>query len=701
MAEKTLRKVEDELSCSICLETYTDPKLLQCFHEFCQKCLVKLVAQDQQGQRSLTCPICRQVTPIPANGVAGLQPAFRINHLLEIMKQHKTTPTDPSPSTEELEKDSTKATPCNRIKICCPDHGGKEVELYCVTCEDTICWKCALKGGKHHSHDYEELENAFEKYKVEITASLEPVEKQLTATKKALAELDACCGKISDQQTGVEADIHKIFGKLQEILNSRKTKLIHQLHQLTQGKLKRLAVQRDLIETKQAQLSSCLAFMRESLKTDSQEEALMMKRNLVNQVKELTTFPSDLLKPNMEADIVFSTSADITTDCQNYGHVSTIDPSKCYATGQGTEVAVVGETSTAFLHTIDFNNQPCSDVMQSSECELASDITGARIQGCLERRHNQYEISYQPTIKGRHQLHIKAEDRHIRGSPFSVAVKLPVTKLGTPIRSLDGLEEPMGVVVNQEGDVLVTEWKADCISVLSPSGNKLHSFGTCGSRQGQFKHPYGLTIDGHGNILVVDWGNDRIQKFSATGQFLMAVGTEGSGRLQFSGPCGIAFSDRSGKVYVADNNHRIQVLNSDLTYSSSFGRHGSGKGQFDHPRGVACDSAGNVYVADSDNSRVQVFTAKGKFLRMFGKCDDGNGELDEPSGIAVDSGDMVYVGERYNHRVSVFTAEGKFVTSFGSRGEQLGQYKYPRGIHVDNSGVVYVCDNYNMRIQML
>ena len=89
MAEKTLKKVEEELYCSICLDTYSDPKLLQCFHAYCRRCLVKLVVRDQQGQLIVTCPICRHDTPVPANGVAGLQPAFQINHLLEIMEEHK------------------------------------------------------------------------------------------------------------------------------------------------------------------------------------------------------------------------------------------------------------------------------------------------------------------------------------------------------------------------------------------------------------------------------------------------------------------------------------------------------------------------------------------------------------------------------------------------------------------------------------
>ena len=46
-------------------------------------------------------------------------------------------------------------------------------------------------------------------------------------------------------------------------------------------------------------------------------------------------------------------------------------------------------------------------------------------------------ISYQPTVKGRHQLHIRADGQHIRASPFRVTVKLPVEKLGTPILDME------------------------------------------------------------------------------------------------------------------------------------------------------------------------------------------------------------------------------------------------------------------------
>ena len=706
MAEKTLKKVEEELNCSICLDTYSDPKLLQCFHAYCRKCLVKLVVRDQQGQLILTCPICRHNTPVPANGVAGLQPAFQINHLLEIMEEHKKAAADPPASAEKAERDSASLSSRNKVKVCCREHAGKEVELFCETCEEPLCWKCIAKGGKHHSHDYEDLDKAFERYKVEVTASLELMEKQVTTITKALAQLDTRCAEISDQRAAVEADVHTAFGKLQRILDTRKTELISQLHHITQRKLKGLAVQRDQLETTLAQLSSCLGFMRESLKTGSQEEVLLMKSSVVKQVKELTTtFPPDMLKPSTEAGAIFSALADVATACRNYGQVSAPglpDPSKCHATGKGIEAAVVGEMSTAVLQAVNFKGQPCEEPIQSSECELVSELSGTRTRGSIERiGQSQYEVNYQPTIKGRHQLHVKVEGQHIRGSPFTISAKSPVEKLGTPILTFCGVRQPWGVAINQRGEVIVAEWGGHCVSVFSPSGEKLRTFGTLGSGQGQFRSPRGVAVDDEWNILVADGHNHRIQKFTPEGQFLTAVGAGGKGPLQFNCPIDIAFNAANKKVYVTDSsNHRVQVLNSDLTFSSSFGKPGSGKGQFAQPYGIACDSTGKVYVADWYNHRVQVFTAEGKFLKMFGRHGDGRGELRAPVGVAIDSNDMVYVCEGGNGRVSVFTSEGVFVTSFGSRGEGPGQIRYPCGVAVDYSGVVYVCDHSNHHVQI-
>ena len=504
MAGEAIKQLEEQLNCSICLDIYTDPKLLQCFHTYCRKCLVKLVVRDQQGDLSVTCPICRQATPVPANGLADIQSAFQTNGLLRIREDliskrdmavslegskvdvtpltlsTKKTISNMAVSLEGSKVDGTPLTPSTKKTIPnCFEHFNKEQELYCETCELLTCYKCALKGSKHEGHDYDEIKNAYKRYKEELRPSLEPMKNKLNTVKKVLTELDTRCGEVSDQREVIEDSIHNAIRQLHQFLDARKTELISVLHQITQTKLKGLATQRDEMETIQAQLNSSLDFVRKSFETENQGDVLMMKRNIVKQVKELTTsFQPYTLKPNTEADMRFFSSPDFITACHNYGEVyieGYFNPSQCQVTGKGLETAVVGEKSTAIIQTMDFSSEPCSRPIKSLLCELVSEITGSKMIGNVERRgQNQYEIGYQPAVKGKkHQFNMKVEGQHIRGSPFSVAVKLPVEKLGNPILTIGQVKRPWEVAVNQRGEVVVTEHNGHCVSVFSQCGKKL------------------------------------------------------------------------------------------------------------------------------------------------------------------------------------------------------------------------------------
>jgi tripartite motif-containing protein 2/3/tripartite motif-containing protein 71 len=413
-------------------------------------------------------------------------------------------------------------------------------------------------------------------------------------------------------------------------------------------------------------------------------------------------FKPDMLPPCELANVKFIASPELTQACQQFGTIFLQEaaPEKCYATGKGLEVAEPGERATAVLHVVDQKGKACSTPVETLTCELVPESTGKKIDCSVKKTeaNGQYQISYQATSGRRHQLHIKVEGEHIKGSPFPVTVKLPVQKLGTPIKNISGLKGPWGVAVNQRGEIIVAECSGYCVSIFSPAGEKLRSFGSKGSGHGQFSELCGVAVDDDGNILVADSRNNRIQKFTLAGKFIKAVGKGGTQPLKCSIPYGIAFHQ---KMYVSDtHNHRIQILNPDLTFSSSFGCYGSGNGQFIYSWDVAFDSTGKVYVADGGNHRIQVFTAEGQFLRKFGRKGSGNGELDCPSGISIDSEDVVYVAENNNCRVSVFTCEGKFLTSFGRYGSGPGQFSCPRGIAVDKNGVVYVSDHSNNRLHL-
>ena len=692
---------------------------------------------DHQGL-SLHCPSCRRSTLLPPTSVSGLQTAFYLNNLFEVrdtlekVKEPQKTQCEKCKkgvatnfcrncgqficalctqihqlweeftsheiiTLDQLEEDVVRLVPPKKKVMFCSKHPAKELDLCCETCEELICQHCTVR--VHRDHQYDLVTDAFQKHKDVLVASLQPVEQLLDTVTKSLTQLDAQCQQITDQRDTLVGNINKTVQQLQEVLEVRKTELIGQLDQITQQKLKTLAAQRDQIELVQTLLTSCLDFVKESLRTGSEGEILAMKKPVVKQVEEITAeFKAEVVAPQERADIRFSASTpEFTQTCQQFGkiYLCPVSPERCYATGKGLEVATVGEQVTAILHAIDAAGKDCEQPLNTS-CELV----GPTVKGAVQKKEKKYTISYQPTHRGRHQLHIKVEGVPIRESPFTVIARLPIQNLGIPIRIIGGLISPWGVAVNERGEIIVTENGGHCISIFSSSGEKIRTFGSWGSAQGQFRNPRGVAVDGDGNILVMDGGNHRIQKFTVDGKFLTAVGQKENGYLEFSHPTGVAVNHRNRKVYICDkNNHCVQILNADLTFSSRFGSRGSGDGQFNKPWNIAFDKTGNVYVADGENHCIQVFTAEGKFLRKFGKKGSGCGKLKWPTGVSIDSDDIVYVTVQNNHCVSMFTSEGQFLRSFGTRGKGPGQFEFPCGTAVDRHGLVYVCDSDNSRLQ--
>ena len=671
-AEEALQKIQEQVTCGICLDSYKQPKLLKCFHVYCEQCLQCLV----RGGASLPCPQCRKVTPLPVGGVSDLQGAFHHNALLDIYKTLKNS--------GDL----------------CPKHPEKEAEFFCETCDELLCSRCLFPN--HRNHQCDLLTKSFAKHEKVIVDSLKPVKEQMATLEGAIKSVDTRCAAVVEQKTAVVAEIHTVMAHLQKVLEARETELVGQAEQTAQQKLKSLAAQRDGFELQLGQLKSCHDFVEESRHTCSQGEILGMKSHLVKQINELTgSFKPETLALAEQADMRFGHSLpELVKTCQQFGKVycPSVCPEKCRASGKGIKAASRGQPVTVSVEALDREGEACLRPVESLRCELVASDGSSRVRGTVKRRNdNRYDISYQPQATGEHQLHILIEELPILNSPFTVTL-LP--NLTAPANIIGDLNMPFGIAVREGGQMVVVERGCHCVSVVSRNGEK-KSFGTRGSAPGQFYCPEGVAIDVGGNILVADYGNHRIQQLSSTGKHLRTVGACGSGPLQFQRPVGIAVHPQTHKVYVADcGNHRIQILNSDLTYSSSFGREGSNNGEFICPHDLSTDSDGNVYVADWLNHRIQVFTADGVYLRQFGKEGKGEGELKEPVSIAIDSHNVVYVGEFENNRVSIFSTDGEFIMSFGREGEGPVQFNSPYGLAVDKKETLYVCDTDNQRIQI-
>ena len=348
MAEKdnikdALKKLDAQLECSICFDTYKQPKLLPCFHVFCQSpCLEKLVTEDGH---SLTCPTCRHIVPLSEKGVNGLQSDFHTNRLFEIRdafskaaeptqtqcgncgdgkatgycqdcsefvcdecqanhKKFKRMKDHTILTLTELQTKLVNAPPKKDV-ACCQKHSNEKLKIYCETCMEIICSDCTIR--LHRDHTYDLIADVFPKHKEELVSSLKPVEQKLQIVSKALTAFDTRAKEINDQRATLEAHIHQEIDQLHQLLDQRRTQLVSELDILTQQKLKSLAAQRDQVEITQAKLTSCLEYTEGGLQTGTESEVLAMKPLVLEKIKQIIDFKYNTIQPNIDLKLTLIT----------------------------------------------------------------------------------------------------------------------------------------------------------------------------------------------------------------------------------------------------------------------------------------------------------------------------------------------------------------------------------------------------------
>ena len=62
------------------------------------------------------------------------------------------------------------------------------------------------------------------------------------------------------------------------------------------------------------------------------------------------------------------------------------------------------------------------------------------------------------------------------------------------MKTITGLKMPYSIAVCDNGDIVVTEWGAHCVTIVNKEGKKVRSFGTRGRKEGQFTYLYGVVI---------------------------------------------------------------------------------------------------------------------------------------------------------------------------------------------------------------
>ncbi|XP_075199953.1 E3 ubiquitin-protein ligase TRIM39-like [Anomaloglossus baeobatrachus] len=275
----------DELDCSICLSTYTDPVMLRCGHNFCRVCIDRVLdTQDESGVYS--CPECREdfrerpalirnialrnimenvlITPQPQTEtgicctycVDSPVPAVRSclhceaslceKHLRAHSKSPEHVLSDPSTSLEKRK---------------CSVHK-KILEYYCTEDAACICVSCSL-AGEHRGHRVEMLDEASEKDKKKLRNVLQKLIKKRQETEERVRRLEECWKKAQEKASGKVKRVTALCTDIRRRVNDLEKKVLSEISRQEKEESLSLSALIHQLEIKKDELSRKMRHIEE------------------------------------------------------------------------------------------------------------------------------------------------------------------------------------------------------------------------------------------------------------------------------------------------------------------------------------------------------------------------------------------------------------------------------------------------------
>ena len=272
MADTLKNVIAQSLECPVCLNTFTDPKILSCSHTYCKACLDNLL-ECHGNDQMLRCPVCRAETQVPNREVSKLPASLALKSLIEDMKSqyqfcsncksedkpqavvycqdcgryfcitcHNTHSQWPDFISHEVlamsEIVSGKVSVRRYRK--CRKHPKEDEECFCSDCRRFACFRCVVM--EHTNEGHRVIEAAvYETSHVKNVEYLKSkADKKRSCFQKYVDFIDEQKERVSNVQKQCTDDINKTFEESVQQLTKKKEILIGEVKGMTEGVEKEL-----------------------------------------------------------------------------------------------------------------------------------------------------------------------------------------------------------------------------------------------------------------------------------------------------------------------------------------------------------------------------------------------------------------------------------------------------------------------------
>ena len=720
--ESLLKNLKEHVTCSICLDTFTDPKTITCLHTFCCECLKKHALISQRNGK-FCCPECQAEVDLPeANRFDKLPTSFHHNSLLSVLAIRQSGKGNDS-SCGVCKKMSAEISYCfectkfmcsdcvnahqlfshfteghkvtpvkqfqpqdyealmRRQSFCSQQYHEREVtRFFCLKCQICVCQICIATD--HKAHDVELLEKAADGEKANILTRTEVLKTKTKVFGDTIREYEQRVLELETNLTNAKREVSKAAEQMIAKIREDERRIITALENIRASRADKLDSAKAQVQSLLKQINQAIEFAENLIQRSSSSDVMQSKNYLEQRFNHLENTSIPELPVNSFLKFYqIKEEKNLTL-----GYIATREP-------------VVGLTKN-FQAGVESEFEVHPQILGEEVFEVKVLVEPAEKIGSLTTCENQdgdYTVKFTPKVPGTFNMIIKVNGKEFAGSPYIVQVKQRLIQVVGEIEIKgETFEKPLGIAVNSKGQIAVSDRGSHCILITDKEGNCVRKVGCYGKNAGQLKSPSDITYLNDDNILVADELNKRIQQFNVqTGNSVKSFGKKGTKDGEFHNPVSVRL-DEEGRVMVADyNNNRIQVLSQDGEPLFQFGN--SGPEKLNKPK--SCIYHENKFiVSDWGNNCLKVFDNIGKFLYKIGERGEGDGQFRGPNGLCLQkcgNHHNLLVCSRANGRVDQFTVDGCFT------GKTVVKLQDPIIITTTPDGLILVTDYETKKIHIL
>ncbi|XP_030055751.1 E3 ubiquitin-protein ligase TRIM39-like isoform X4 [Microcaecilia unicolor] len=260
-ATNPAESLQDEASCSICLDYFTDPVTTDCGHNFCRSCITQ---SWEATDTDFPCPQCRAMSP-----QRNLRPNRQLANMTEMVKN--LSQTSVRPKEENL----------------CEKHEEK-LKLFCEEVQKLICIICR-ESRDHKSHTVIPIEEAAQQYKKKFKMHLKPLKKNLEDLLKFKSTEEKKAEELKSETERKRQIVESEFEELHQFLNKEKQIFLSRLEEEEKKILQRMSEN----ETQVEQQSSSLKQLISKIEEKSQQPAIELLKDVKDALSrcQKMTFP--------------------------------------------------------------------------------------------------------------------------------------------------------------------------------------------------------------------------------------------------------------------------------------------------------------------------------------------------------------------------------------------------------------------------